>query len=261
MTKIFDICIVVPCIYGDVNKECIEYWIKYHQKLGVNAFYMYCFDDNAEISNWIKDHPILHTPNNIIKYNGGSKYNCGQVEAIKRGYLLAKNHDFAIFMDTDEFIYISKMYNNLSDVLKMYKDIDHLSLGNVNYSYKKGIPREWTVNDKYPLERCWYRKQFPYSYQPRNESEMLGYCPGHRGKRKILINFMHRNKVNARHFIPINPHFLENTTNKNFPNIEQLRINEYRGVTIVPTHCIGVDNDEATFTVIDPFLNNDLKFE
>ena len=25
----FNICIVVPCIYGNLNREAINYWIKY----------------------------------------------------------------------------------------------------------------------------------------------------------------------------------------------------------------------------------------
>ena len=258
----FNICIVVPCIYGNLNKEAIDYWIKYHEKIGINNFYVYCFDDDKTIIEYIKNHNKLKTPDNIIKYNNGDKYNCGQADAVKKGYELAKknNHEFAIFIDMDEFIYIPKLYDNISEILIKYIDLDHISIGNINYSIKKGIPKHWNINETFPLERCWFRKKLPQSYMPQNYNEFKGYCPTYRGKRKIIINFINRKKNNSQDFIPSMPHNMNNTTIQNFANINELRINEYRCLNVYPTDKIGIETEDTNFDILDPFLNNYLNF-
>ena len=250
-TGIGKICIILQCLYSNINTDLIDYWIKYHSKLGVHDFYAYCFDDDEKIIKWIDNHPKLKTPNNIIHYNGGDKYNCGQKEAIKRGFELTKHdYHFGIFMDTDEFIYIPKMYDTLQELLKYYNHLDHISLGIVNYSYKKGIPENWNINENFILERCWFREKLPYSYKALNEKEREGYCPCWRGKRKIIINY-NKNKTNP----PFNIHSLDYTKDINYPNINEFRINEYRGITIIPTEQIGNQKeDDEKYPIMDSFL-------
>ena len=58
--------------------------------------------------------------------------------------------------------------------------------------------------------------------------------------------------------MPSIPHSLPTTTGKNYPNINDLRINEYRNVTIVPTDEIAKLKNENDFVIIDPFLNRNL---